>query len=157
MPERPTNASDPLRRDAVDAWMTSSRGDLASASALSRHRDEETSPSAAAFHAQQAAEKAIKALLLDRGISFPRVHDLSLLVGLQPDEDFDEAVADLTKYAVEQRYPTGLGDPLELNAEVDWPEADQAIATARSVVEVVDARLIASRRSSPPRSDMSDS
>ena len=34
------------------------------------------------FDAQQAAEKAIKAILIYRGIAFPYVHDLGTLLGL---------------------------------------------------------------------------
>ena len=37
-------------------------------------------PNQTAFHAQQAAEKAIKAVLLHEGIAFPRTHDLTELV-----------------------------------------------------------------------------
>jgi HEPN domain-containing protein len=62
------------------------------------------------FHAQQAAEKAIKGVLLSRGIRFPYVHDLGALLSLAarhgvlvPDEI---AAADrLTDYAVLTRYP----------------------------------------------------
>ncbi len=34
------------------------------------------------FHAQQAAEKAIKALLIDRDIEFPYIHDIAGLFAL---------------------------------------------------------------------------
>ena len=37
------------------------------------------------FDAQQAAEKAVKAVLLARGIEFPYVHDLGLLLTLPID------------------------------------------------------------------------
>jgi HEPN domain-containing protein len=62
------------------------------------------------FHAQQAVEKSMKAVLLHRGIPFPYTHDIARLVTLLkeaqilwPDE-LDEA-AGLTAYAVEARYP----------------------------------------------------
>lgn len=38
----------------------------------------------ACFHAEQAAEKALKALLVVAGIDPPRAHDLELLAGLLP-------------------------------------------------------------------------
>jgi len=39
---------------------------------------------AACFHAQQAAEKAVKAMLVHLGIDFPKSHRLDLLAGLLP-------------------------------------------------------------------------
>ena len=65
---------------------------------------------AACFHCQQAAEKYLKALLIDRGIAFPRTHDLSallalLLPGAPLWTSFDTACQTLTKYAVDVRYP----------------------------------------------------
>ena len=62
------------------------------------------------FDAQQAAEKAIKAVLLQRGISFPYIHDLGRLLELlaQAGESIPEDVreaAKLSDYAVLTRYP----------------------------------------------------
>ena len=62
------------------------------------------------FHAQQAAEKSIKAALLFRGIEFPLTHDIEELLKLAEDqgviipEEVQEA-DHLTPYAVETRYP----------------------------------------------------
>ena len=36
------------------------------------------------YHCQQCAEKYLKALLLYRGVAFPRTHDLRLLLDLIP-------------------------------------------------------------------------
>ncbi len=44
------------------------------------------------FHAQQAAEKAIKAVLIQRNVEFPYVHDLAQLLAEEP-EDFELLVA----------------------------------------------------------------
>ena len=62
------------------------------------------------FDAQQAAEKAIKAVLTQRGRDFPYVHDLGRLLKLLGDagEAIPESVyeaAELTKYALVTRYP----------------------------------------------------
>ena len=68
------------------------------------------------FEAQQAAEKALKALLIHLGIAFPYVHDLAGLLtlleqaGLQLPGDVREA-ARLTPYAVFTRYP-GIAQPV---------------------------------------------
>lgn len=64
---------------------------------------------AAGFHAQQAAEKAMKAVLLSKSVDFPFTHNLGMLwdlcaeSGVSPSvSKFD--VAQLIPYAVEGRY-----------------------------------------------------
>ena len=63
----------------------------------------------ACFHAQQAAEKALKAVSCLRGVGFRRTHDLEELAGVLADIGLPvAATADdlrrLTPYAVEFRY-----------------------------------------------------
>ena len=64
------------------------------------------------FHAQQAAEKALKAVLVAHAISFPRTHNITTLLDLFPQEmvvpSEVEAAASLTDYAVLTRYPGNL-------------------------------------------------
>jgi len=86
-----------------------------------------------AFHAQQAAEKSLKAVLVARQIHFPRTHDLEALIeiidlaGIQwpfaPAE-----IEGLTPFAVETRYPGGF-------APVTDAEATEAVNAARRVLE----------------------
>ena len=59
---------------------------------------------------QQAAEKAIKAVMIKRNIEFPYVHDLGRLLELlkQAGEEVPPDIvraAELTPYAVDTRYP----------------------------------------------------
>ena len=62
------------------------------------------------FDAQQAAEKAFKALLVLRGVHVPRTHSISDLLttlaqlGFAVPDDVQDASA-LTDYAVSARYP----------------------------------------------------
>ena len=62
------------------------------------------------FDAQQAAEKALKAVLVALRIDFPKSHSIERLIGLLRDggaavpEDLNEA-AELTRFAVQARYP----------------------------------------------------
>lgn len=63
------------------------------------------------FNAQQAAEKALKAICVQRGIDFPKTHSLVRLMDILESDKFpvpDEIKeADiLTQYAVQARYPT---------------------------------------------------
>lgn len=91
------------------------------------------------FDAQQAAEKAIKALLLHRGIAFPFVHDLAELVTVlqQSGEQVPVAIAEaarLTRFAVETRYPS-------LAEAVTSDDYKRAIAIAEEVVRWVETKL----------------
>ena len=68
------------------------------------------------FDAQQAAEKAIKALLVKKGVAFPYVHDIAYLLTLVEQTavqipDPVRRAEDLTRYAVVTRYP-GLAEPV---------------------------------------------
>jgi HEPN domain-containing protein len=65
-----------------------------------------------AFHTQQAAEKALKAVLVHASVDFPRTHDLQALLMLIGDGGIAvppelEGVNALTRFAVETRYPSG--------------------------------------------------
>ncbi len=61
------------------------------------------------FHAQQAAEKALKAVLTDQGVAFPKTHDLAFLMEALPSATvLPPSLLDLPTlngYAVQQRYP----------------------------------------------------
>lgn len=78
------------------------------------------------FHAQQALEKGLKALLVRAGIMFPRTHDLLELRDLAAANGIDvpvarDLLARLAPYAVEFRY-LGVIAP-----EVERLEAKDAI------------------------------
>ncbi len=64
-----------------------------------------------AYHAQQCAEKSLKAVLVLQGIDFPYTHDLSRLIRLCPKDASWIPVAtkaeSLTIYAAATRYPGG--------------------------------------------------
>lgn len=84
------------------------------------------------FHAQQAAEKGIKAVRVHYRVAFPKTHaimDLLTLLhqnGVVVPEDIREA-GSLTGYAVEARYP-GLSE------DVTEEEYVQALGLAERVV-----------------------
>ena len=84
------------------------------------------------FDAQQAAEKAIKAVLISLNVRFPYVHDLAKLLhliersGLDLPQGIKEADV-LTHFAFETRYP-GPEEP------VTREEYESAVAIAEAVV-----------------------
>ncbi len=83
------------------------------------------------FEAQQAAEKAIKAVMIRRNIEYPYVHDLSRLLSLleEAGESISEIVgkaAVLTTYAVITRYP-GIVRPVAEQEYMDAVEIAEAV------------------------------
>jgi HEPN domain-containing protein len=85
------------------------------------------------FDAQQAAEKALKAVLLHLEVRFPPVHDLAELISLLEDRGESlparlKQAGHLTRFAVATRYP-GLSEP------VTKREYRRAIAVAEAVVD----------------------
>jgi HEPN domain-containing protein len=99
------------------------------------------------FQAQRAVEKSLKALLLDRGVAFPYVHNLAELLRLLGEKGEEippeiRGAARLTDYAVEARYP-GLAEP------VTEDEYETAVALAERVLSWVEKRLKGSGEASP--------
>ena len=87
------------------------------------------------FHAQQAAEKALKAFLAWHDVPFRKTHNLEELGQQCVELDANLATiaaqaAPLTEYAWIFRYPGELHEP-------DSAEAEQALVAARSVSEAV--------------------
>ena len=75
------------------------------------------------FHAQQAAEKALKAWLTLLGIEFPRTHDLSLLIHKLDGGGIDVAslweLLNLNPFAVQFRYEILDDEPLDQGATLE--------------------------------------
>jgi HEPN domain-containing protein len=95
------------------------------------------------FDAQQAAEKAIKALLLFRGVVFPFVHDLAELVTVlqRSGEEVPPSIAEaarLTRFAVETRYPS-------LAEAVTREDYNRAVAIAAEVIRWVEKHMLDKR------------
>jgi HEPN domain-containing protein len=132
-----------VRRRAVEAWLTDAYADLANARSLAAHRDEGTAPFASAFHAEQAIEKGVKAMLVWQAVDFPPRHDLGLLVGLVPaGATIKELnVGGLTVYAVEQRCVAGTSNPMSLNERPTWDDAEEAIKAATDALSRISADL----------------
>jgi len=86
-----------------------------------------------AFHAQQCAEKYLKAFLALKKVDFPYTHNISLLLEISSDhaawaKDLREAET-LTDYAVTARYPGA--------EKVTKKDAELAVKTAVKVRNVV--------------------
>ncbi len=124
--------------ELVAEWMRHARSDLVIASMVA---EEQVAPEILAFHAQQAVEKGLKALLVQRQIEFPRLHVIGPLLQLCLEAGYEregiEALADavtLTRYAVATRYP-GEVEP------VSRQEAIEAFRLADRVLNWVESQL----------------
>lgn len=109
---------------SLSAWVRKSDADLAAARTLSRQPD--VSWDIVCFHAQQAAEKLLKACLIAYGDAPPKTHDLTLLRGLiagagtNTDPIRDDCTY-LIPFAVAARYPGEGVEPSEAegNSAID--------------------------------------
>lgn len=113
-------------------WIEKAEGDFRTAG-REKNTDEYPNYDAACFHAQQCAEKYLKARLIEAGRDFPKTHDLSailnLVLSLEPSWDvLREDLEQLTDLGVEVRYP---------GTTADWEDAEEALRTARYVRELV--------------------
>jgi HEPN domain-containing protein len=118
-------------------WLVHSRSDLRLAKISIK--DNQILPEDSTFHAQQCAEKALKALLIAKSIEYPRTHSLEVLIGLlkesgiQIPEIVDQAFI-LTQYAVQTRYP-GEWEPITRQ------EARKAMELAEFVLYWVEGEI----------------
>lgn len=91
------------------------------------------------FHAQQAAEKAIKAVLLFRGIDFPLIHDIEELLVLaeQGGVDLPDNISQASKlspYAVETRYPGSWMEIFDDDVDEALQIAEDTITWAKKML-----------------------
>jgi HEPN domain-containing protein len=124
------------RRGLVRRWLSNARTDLTLALVV-LEQGPDMDPWACCFHAQQAAEKALKAVLVSQGAEPPFSHNLVALQALVPrDLDLGTPVAelaDLSASARGTRYVThadGSEDPT-------WAEAERAVVTASRILAAV--------------------
>lgn len=128
-----------MRKDKIDlvqGWLEKAQRDLYVA--LRELSSSKPLTDITCFHAQQAAEKYLKAYLVWVEIDFPKTHVLEQLVLLagQKDPEFlmlKDEVSLLTPYAVETRYPEFEEPSLE--------DAKEAVQVAEKVRDFVLQKL----------------
>jgi len=128
---------DPVRAADTRLWLSKTDQDLAAATLLLEPGRE--MPGIAAFHCQQAAEKALKAFLYWHDVPFRKTHAIEEVgddcVRIDPDlKSAVDAVLDLTPYAWRFRYPGDASEP-------DAGEVRTALEAARNVRDAVSKRL----------------
>lgn len=122
-----------VKWDFVQQWLSKAHKDLLAASVLLEADLEDYEN--VGFHAQQAAEKYIKALLVRHQIEFPKTHDIAILRRLvrQVDQRTAERLAaaeNLTPYGVMFRYPGA-------STLVSREEGERALGLGEQVRDIV--------------------
>jgi HEPN domain-containing protein len=126
---------DERQRELLTSWLTKAANDLRSARILGGAPDGPLD--SAVFHCQQAAEKAVKAFLLYKGITPENTHDIRKLAlrASLIEARFNEFIAmaaALTPYAWEYRYPGDLAETYPAREEFD-----EAIKQAQGIYDFV--------------------
>jgi len=117
-------------------WVEKAEGDYATAGRELRAR-RRPNYDATCFHAQQTAEKYLKAFLHEHGVNFPKTHSLIELLELclPLDASFElrrDLLILIDRYAVQYRYP---------GESADRAEARQAFHAATDFREFARAKL----------------
>ena len=120
-------------------WLNKAAGDLKRVKARLEEGDIED----AAFHLQQAIEKALKGFLLSRGWKLKKIHDLEALLddAVRYDtflERYRHLMQQVTGYYLTERYPTfDLGNEGLLQDEVakGYQGAKRLFARLRKIVQ----------------------
>lgn len=125
------------RLDDARRWLQYAGDDLLFAEDAAK--DPHRPPRYACLHAQQSAEKALKAVLIFEQVDFPRTHNVDHLAGLVP-QTWERVKAlpemsTLSSWAVQARYPDAL-------REATADEAATALAQARSVWDAVTGEFL---------------
>ena len=133
-------APEEIRRELTRRWLYKVKDDLETSRVLIRMG--ERFAANAAFHANQAAEKYIKTLLVWHQIEPPKSHNLVLLVSLL--ERIDprlpkrlQALIPINPYSVTARYPGSE------------PEPEPTISQARDALEIAESTREAIREALP--------
>lgn len=126
-------------RDYVDKWLFRADEDIAVIDRLVQ-AGAEAYTSTICFHAQQAVEKYLKALLASKKVDFPRTHDVDYLLAeckrVSRGQLDSVDLKSLTEFGVAARYPDDFYIP-------DVSEATYYAQVARKVKDAV-AKLIGS-------------
>jgi HEPN domain-containing protein len=146
--------SETERLREVERWLRYARDDLRVAELIAAQGGV---PRAACFHAQQAAEKALKSIFVFLQNDFPYTHDLNRLRDSLPEgwpvKGRLPDLSNLSLWAAEPRYPGDLPD-----ATTD--EAETAIGQARGVLrmalEDLEGHGYAPKKDEEPQTDAAE-
>ena len=134
---------DELKQTAIGRWLSKAQNDLVTAQTMLTTDPPVTD--VVCFHAQQCAEKSLKAFLVFIDIHAEKTHYLPRLVELCRSvdpafEEISDAAAELTDYAVVVRYPDEWRD-------IPVGEASEARKKAEEILMFVRGKITSGDRS----------
>ncbi len=123
---------DEVRQEFVQEWVGKANTDLKAAEYL---LPEPEFVEVTCFHAQQAVEKFLKAILAQKEIEIPKTHNLKALLDLTGLSETETGVKldemrVLNAYSVKARYP--LGKPM-----LNMDDAKEAVEIANKVHDAI--------------------
>lgn len=126
-------------REEINWWLQASKRDKEMAEKLMREGLYE----GCAFHAQQSAEKALKALLVEQGRE-ARTHSCINILKLLKMEgfeikDMELAAKRLDAHYIQSRYPNGAGGPPEDLYSVEI--AEETLSCLNQILEFVNQNI----------------
>jgi len=128
------------RHELVRQWLGKARTGLTLASVV-LEQGPDMDAWVCCFHAQQAAEKALKAVLVARGVEPPFIHNLVALQALLPEElDLGVLVPDLAELSASARGTRHVAD-IDGAEDPTWDEAERAVVVAGRILASVRAHL----------------
>lgn len=127
-------------REQTQWWLQTARTDQDVAHTLIR----EGHYAAAAFHCQQAAEKALKALFVELGHNERTHSSLELLSRLRQDgvaveDELFHRARKLDRSYIDSRYPNGIGGPP--SDFYDQRTAEELLEWSQSVMDFAQSKL----------------
>jgi HEPN domain-containing protein len=131
------SALDDIKRISIERWFIKAEHDLETANRALKYEPRITDT--ACFHAQQAAEKSLKAFLAFMDCEVEKTHDLLKLINVcvEQDASFDglrEILKGLTRYAIVERYPDDW-------REILLDEAQEVVGKAEKCMAFVKGKL----------------
>ncbi len=123
-----------MRHSDFERWLLFAYEDLR----VAEWANQEGLYNQACFHAQQCAEKSIKALLLYHDKLPPKTHALAKLISLLPANTFGELrekILLLDRFYIPTRYPDALPGSLP-DSLPSHKDAEGALETARQVYAI---------------------
>ncbi|MFH1937585.1 MAG: HEPN domain-containing protein [Bacteroidota bacterium] len=123
--------------ELIQAWLFKAKRDLDTAKIILSELPEYDDM--IAFHCQQTIEKALKAYLIHLDIEFRPVHDLGYLMNLISTKDlnfepFFDKVDEISRYAVQIRYPDAM-------ITLSGSQIKDAVETADQLLKLVINRI----------------
>lgn len=126
------------RQPYVNRWLEKAQEDELTCRSLITHRD--AAPGPACFHAQQIAEKYLKALLIRHGQGIPKVHDLKRIATLL--ERFEPKIFQLEdEFSILNKYYPATRYPGDFPEGFSWEDAQAALAAAIRIKAFVSEKM----------------